>query len=168
MKRRRFRILDSAPLVALTGVLAASFTVSDPGSTVAVPFLALGGIALTAAIAKAQKGSDRVTFLWNLMLFGVGVRLYAFALIHATVGPYVFAPDAFTYERWGNGVLAYYTTGGSFPAQLQDTLQVLYPAMNAVLFWIFGQAKAAPAITNIFFGVWAAIHQDLLSVGGHD
>ncbi len=171
MKRKRFKLLDFGPAVAAVGVVAASFSVSDPGSTVAVPFIAIVGIGLTTLLARMQANPERAEFLRNLMLLGVGVRLLAFAMIHGTVGPYVFAPDAFTYETWGESLLAYVWEGGSFPNALKDTLQVAYPWMNAAHFAVFGPAKAAPAVTNIFFSCWTAIpiyHLVLVVVRGNE
>ena len=157
MKRKQFNLLDLGQAVALVGVVAASFAVSDPGSRVAVPLIAIVGIGLTVMLARMQSNPERVEFLRNIMLLGVGARLFAFAVIHGTVGPYVFAPDAVTYESWGNSLLAYFRGDAGFPDRLKDTLQLAYPAMNAALFAVFGPAKAAPAIANIFFSCWTAV-----------
>lgn len=157
MKQRRSIVLESGRIVAVTGVVAATLGVSDPGSTIAVPILAILGIGLTVMLARMHKSPRRAEFLLNLMLLGVGVRLYAFAMIHSTVGPYVFAPDAMTYESWGMGLLAYLGGDAPIPRGLADTLQIAYPSMNAALFAVFGPAKAAPAVANMFFSCWTAI-----------
>jgi len=157
MSQRKFDLLLLGPPAAVLGVLAASFTVSDPASSVAVPFLALVGIGLTVVFARAHKERTRAEFLLGLMLLGVGVRLLVFSLIHSTVGPYVLAPDAETFEGWGQGLLNYFVNDAPFPNRLEDTLQLAYPAWNAFLFLIFGPAKAAPAMTNIFFSCWTAV-----------
>ena len=46
---------------------------------------------------------------------------------------------------------------GPLPSRVGETLQVAYPAINAVLFAVFGFAKSAPAILNIFFSAWTAV-----------
>lgn len=155
--RKQFKLLDSGPAFALVGVVAATFAVSDPGSRVAVPVIALIGIGLTVMLAGRQGNPERVEFLRNLMLFGLGARLIAFALIHMTVGPYVFAPDALTYEGWGDALLAFFKGDAPFPERLEDTLQLAYPTMNAALFAVFGPARAAPGVANMFFSCWTAL-----------
>ncbi len=157
MTRKRLTLLAPAPLLAVIGVGVATLGVSDPASRLAVPFLAVLGLLLTEGLARLQAGSDRVAYLRNLMLLGVAVRLLVFALIHQTIGPYVFAPDQWTYESRGMGLLNYWSGLGPMPSRMAETLQLAYPAMNATIYALFGFAKAAPAVVDMFFSVWTAI-----------
>ncbi|MFQ5536421.1 MAG: hypothetical protein ACE5GJ_03110 [Gemmatimonadota bacterium] len=157
MAGRRLGILTSGPALASIGVAAATLGVSDPSSRFAVAVLAALGIVVTTIIARFQKDPEAGRYLRDLMLLGVGVRLLAFALVHQSVGPYVFAPDQFTYEGWGRALAAYFTGQGPFPHRLSDTLQIGYPVLNGVIYLIFGPAKAAPAVLNMFFSVWTAV-----------
>jgi hypothetical protein len=157
MTRKRLSFLAPAPALAVIGVGVATVGVSDPSSRLAVPFLAVLGLLITEGLARLQSNADRVVYLRNLMLLGVAVRLFVFALMHQTVGPYVFAPDQWTYESRGIGLLNYWSGLGPMPSRMMATLQLAYPAINATLFALFGFAKAAPAVLNMFFSVWTAI-----------
>lgn len=157
MRRKRLGILAPAPLLALVGVGAATVFVSDGGSRLAVPLLGGIGVLLTVVVAGVARDDRDAVYLRNLMLLGVAVRFLVLALVHQTVGPYVFAPDQYTYESWGQGLLGYFVDGGPFPSRLEGTVQVGYPAMNAGLFLVFGPAMVAPAVVNIFLSAWTAL-----------
>ena len=43
------------------------------------------------------------------------------------------------------------------PPRATDGLQVGYYLFNGGLFRLFGEAPAAPAVINVFFGAWAAV-----------
>lgn len=161
--------MSAAPLLAAIGVAVAAAG-ADPDSRLAVPLLGVLGLLATEAIARHQHGRETATFLRNLILLGVAVRLVLFALVHETVGPYVFAPDQWTYESRGMGLLNYWIGLGPMPARVGDTLQVAYPTLNAALFLVFGFARGAPAILNIFFSAWTAVpvfHLAMLLVHGN-
>jgi len=157
MKAKRLGILAPAPLLAVVGVAVASFTVLGTPSTLAVPILGFLGIVATFLLARMQDPEEDLRFLLNLMLLGVAARFLVFTLIHETVGPYLFAPDQLTYESWGRSLLNHWTEGTPLPRQLRDTFQIGYPAINASLFAVFGEANVAPAVLNVFFSVWTAI-----------
>lgn len=157
MKRKRLTFLAPAPALAVIGVGVATVGVSDPSSRLAVPFLAVLGLLVTDGLARLQPDRRAATYLRNLMLLGVAVRLLVFALIHQTVGPYVFAPDQWTYESRGMGLLNYWSGLGPMPSRIGENLQVAYPAINAALYALFGFARAAPAVLNMFFSVWTVI-----------
>lgn len=157
MKRTKLTLLTPAPLLAVIGVAVATFGAPDASSRLAIPLLAVLGLLATELFARFQRDRDTAAFLRNLILLGVAARLMLFALIHQTVGPYVFAPDQWTYESRGMGLLNYWMGLGPMPSRVGDTLQVAYPTINAVLFLAFGFARAAPAILNIFFSAWTAI-----------
>lgn len=157
MKSKNLGILSAGPALAIVGIVLATAGVSDDGSRVAVPVIAAIGVLVTGALTRFQPDRATGTYLLNLMLLGVAVRLFLFTGIHQTVGPYVFAPDQWTYESRGMGLLSFWRGIGPFPSRIGENLQVGYPTINAVLFYLFGFAKSAPAILNIFCSVWAAI-----------
>lgn len=157
MRRTRLGILAPAPILAFLGVGVATAFVLDPASRLAVPILGVLGILLTTVLARIQTEPRDTGYLLNLMLLGVAVRFLLMAVIHRTVGPYVFAPDQFTYESWGRALMNHFTQDTPLPSRLQGTLQLGYPAMNAALLLVFGPAKAAPAALNVFLSVWTAI-----------
>lgn len=157
MRRTRLGILAPAPLLAVVGVLVASLAVADTASILAVPILGFLGVFLTFVLARLQRHTGDWRFLRDLMFLGVALRLLLLAVVHQTVGPYVFAPDQFTYESWGQGILAHFFGGAPLPTRLRDTLQVGYPSLNALLFLVFGPAKVAPPVVNVFLSAWTAI-----------
>ena len=85
-------------VLALSGLAAAALAV-EPASRPAVLVLGLVGLGLTVAIGVPLSGhSSSASFLLRLILASLAGRLALFAGIRFTVGPYVFAPDALTYE----------------------------------------------------------------------
>lgn len=157
MARTRLGILNVAPLLGFAAVGLATLGVSDPASRLPVAFMGVLGILGTVVIAGFHADRDRARFLRDVMLLGVAARFLTLMVIHQTVGPYVFAPDQLTYETWGSGLVAHYTQGAPFPYRLRESFQIGYPALNAVLFLVFGEAKVAPAVLNIFLSVWTAV-----------
>ncbi len=157
MKRNKLTILAPAPILAAIGVVVATFGVSDQASRLAVVMLATGGTLVTVILSRMQRDAEVGRFLRDVMLLGIGVRLLVFALVHQSVGPYVFAPDQFTYEGWGDGLVAFFFNGAPFPRRLADSIQIGYPLINAGVFAVFGPARSAPAILNVFLSVWTAI-----------
>lgn len=157
MRRKRPNLANAGPLLAVVGVAVATFGTSDPGSRMAVPFLGVVGLLATELLLRLQRDRDTISFLRNLILLGIAARMLLFALIHQTVGPYVFAPDQWTYESQGMGLLNHWHGLGPLPSHVDETLQVGYPGINAVLFMAFGFAKSAPAVLNMFFSAWTAV-----------
>lgn len=157
MKRRRLSLLTAAPALSLVSAAVATAAVSHADSLMAVASLSVLGLLATAFLGRFQGDPSEVAYLTNIMLLGVAIRFLLFSGIHQTVGPYVFAPDQFTYESRGMGLLNYWQGVGPMPSRVGDTLQVAYPAINAVLFLVFGFARSAPTVLNIFFSAWTAV-----------
>lgn len=130
---------------------------ADTPSRVAVPFLGVLGILLTLALARLQRDREASVFLMQVMLLSVGVRFLLLALIHESVGPLAFAPDQISYQQLGDGLLRSWRGAGPTPHDLVGTFQVGYPVLNAVLDLIFGPARAAPDVVNLFLGAWMAV-----------
>jgi hypothetical protein len=157
MTPRRLTILALAPLLAFGGVIAAALAVSNPASQLAVPFLAFLGLLASEFLVRLQRDPKSQADLRGIILLGVAFRLLLFAAIHRTVGPYVFAPDQWTFESRGFGLLNYWNGVGPLPRALTESVQFAYPGINAAIYLVFGPAKAAPAILNMFFSAWTAI-----------
>lgn len=149
-------------VLALSGLAAAALAVG-PASRPAVLVLGLLGLGLTVAIGVPLSGhSPSAGFLLRLILASLAGRLALFAGIRFTVGPYIFAPDALTYEIVGRDVVRAWSLGLPLPERATDGLQVGYYLFNGGLFRIFGDAPAAPAIVNVFLGAWVAVPVYLL------
>lgn len=157
MTRKRFSLAGLGPLLAVVGVGFATAGSAGTASDMAVPLLGALGLLATLLLKRLQKNPDDGAFLANLIFLGVAVRLLLYVFIHQTVGPYVFAPDQFTYENEGMRLLLHWQGHGAMPSQLGGSLQVGYGGINAIVFAIFGVAKRAPAVLNIFFSAWTAI-----------
>lgn len=143
-----------AALLAAVGLGILSLT-APADSRIAVP--ALGAVLLVATFALGRyRHEPRVSdFLLALMLLGLGLRFLTLALIYQTTGPMVFAPDAGTYQNEGLRLAHFWS--GTAPSPAGDGALVGYAHLNAVLFWILGDARAAPNVLNAFFGVWIAL-----------
>ncbi len=157
MPRRSTNLLAAAPFLAFVGIVSASLQQTDPNSRLAVPVLAVIGSLLTAFIARRHKEPEVAEFLLGLMLLGVAARLLVFTFVQGSVGPYVFAPDQVTYERWGREFLWYMQGHGHLPPQLANSFQIGFPAINAFVFWIFGPALFGPVIVNMFLSCWTVV-----------
>lgn len=157
MARQTFSLRNMGPVLAVVGVGFATAGSVGTASALAVPFLAVLGLLATMLLMRLQKDPDDAAFLANLIFLGVAARFLLYALIHHTVGPDVFAPDQYTYETEGMRLLNHWRGLGPMPQNLHESLQVGYPGINAVIFAVFGFAKAAPAVLNIFFSAWTAI-----------
>ena len=171
MTRNRLTFLAPAPILAATGVGVAAAAVADQGAALAVAVLGGLGLLGTVLLARGQRDARQGLWLRDLMFLGIAARLVVYALIHQSVGPYVFAPDQFTYEGWGRALVVFFFEGGPFPRRLDGSLQVGYPLMNAAVFTVFGTVRAAPAIVNIFLSSWTAVpvfHMALLLVRRHE
>ncbi len=153
----RLDVLAASPLVATIGVVVASLAMAGTPSRIAVPLLGVVGILLTVAIAQLQRDRDAGQFLLQVMLLTVGVRFLLFALIHESVGPIGFAPDQLSYQQYGDALVRNWRGLGPVPPKLASTLQVGYPVMNAALYFVFGRARAAPDVVNLFLGTWMAV-----------
>ncbi len=145
-----------ALLCAVGGLLVATAGV-DPQSR--FPVLLIGGALLgVTAVSLTWFAWDRAgKFLVGLILYAVAVRLVLFGIVRATVGPYVFAPDQLTYEIVGMEVLSSWTQGLAMPRHARGGLQAGYYLFNGFVFRIFGDARAAPAMFNVFLGAWTPV-----------
>ncbi len=122
----------------------------------AVPIL--GALALFFSLAgfRLMGDEDARSDLVPIILGSVGFRLLLFIGVRQTVGPYVFAPDAWAYEIVGSEIVQSWDGLREMPEKATGSLQVGYYFLNAILQRVFGPSPAAAPILNIFFGAWAA------------
>lgn len=144
-------------LLAILCLGVAAVSVSDPGSRFPVLFMGAVGVLVTAVFSGIQHDRETGVFLGKAMLLAVAIRFLLLAAIHQTVGPYVFAPDQFTYESQGRAFQSFLAGEGNLPERLRGSLQVGYAFLNGAIFSVFGTAKVAPAIVNLFLSCWTAI-----------
>lgn len=156
-RRRLPGVLGAGPLLALLGLATATLAVSDPASHFPVAILGTLGLLVTLGLGKLQPEREIAQFLLSVMLLAAGVRFFLFALVHQTVGPYVFAPDQLSFELLGQGLVNTWQGIRPLPSQLEGSLQVGYPIINALSILTFGPARAAVPILNIFLASWCAI-----------
>ncbi len=157
MIRSRLSPLNLAPVLFAGALLFGVLAAPTGPARVAVAILAVTGTLLTLAAPLPTSVRGDATLVRQLLLLGMGARLALFGFVHQSVGPYFFAPDQRTYERWGRGLFEYFTADGVFPQQMGDSLQLGYPLMNAVLYGLFGEVRAGPAVVNMLLSVWTAV-----------
>lgn len=153
----RSRLVFAGLMLSVVGWGAATFALLDTESRIAVPLLGILDLLIVVWVARAHARQRDAVFLGGIMLIGLGGRFLLMALIHQSVGPYVFAPDAYTYEGFGQQLANYWLFGSAPPSRLQDTIQVGYYYLNAALYVVFGNAVVAPAVLNALMGVLVAI-----------
>lgn len=152
-------------LVGVTASLSLAGLSVQPDSRVAVLLIGAGMLGLTLAIGGSMSGrSPGAAFLLRLVLGSLIVRLALFALIWSTVGPYVFAPDALTYEIVGREIARAWSLDLPLPGRATDGVEVGYYLFNGGLFRVFGDVPAAPAIVNAFLGAWVVVPVYLIAL----
>lgn len=142
--------------VVLIGILGAAWSSPGPDSRLAVSVLAL--ICLLVSVGWLKTLSDEAQRDLSVVVFlAIAVRLGVFVAVRQTVGPYVFAPDAWSYEIVGSEIVQTWEGLRSLPTKVTGTFQVGYYYLNAVLQRLFGPAPDAPSVLNVFFGAWTTI-----------
>lgn len=150
----------STPLIVLlvgAAVLLGLAGVEGRQTILAPALLGLFLLLLTLGLLRFQKDPASREFVTRLVLAGIAVRFVLLFLVHQTVGPYGFAPDAYTYEIVGQKVADAWSSGGPLPPEVRESFQVGYVMVNGALFWLFGHSPVAPAVLNIFFGAWLGV-----------
>lgn len=164
--RPRFSAVPRAPgggfvaplhLLAVMAVVAAAWSSPEPGSQVAILVIGPVCLLLTAAWLALLPDDAARRDLPAIVLAALVLRLCVFAAIRHTVGPYVFAPDAWTYEMVGGDIVDAWHGLRELPARATGSLQVGYYYVNAGLAWVFGPSPGGPAVLNAFFGAWTTI-----------
>ncbi|MGI9628589.1 MAG: hypothetical protein ACR2QM_17270 [Longimicrobiales bacterium] len=138
------------------GILGAVWSSPTASAQLAVSVLALGCLLVSVGWLRALSDEARKD-LTAILLVAVAIRLAAFVAIRQSVGPYVFAPDAWSYEIVGSEIVQAWEGSRDLPLKVVGTLQVGYYYLNAVLQRLFGPAPGAPAVLNVFFGAWTTI-----------
>ena len=159
-KRAHGRGEHSMPLhlvgVVSLGIIGAVWSSPTASSQLAVSVLALGCLLVSFGWLRALADDARKDLV-AILLLAVGVRLVAFVAIRQSVGPYVFAPDAWSYEIVGSEIVQAWDGRRDLPLKVLGTLQIGYYYLNALLQRLFGPAPGAPAVLNVFFGAWTII-----------
>ena len=142
----------------LAVAMAMAFAAASVEAASRFPVLFLGALLLgcTLMVLVPARGPDS-EFLLRLVLFALAVRLVLFGAIRLTVGPYLFAPDQLTYEIVGMELVRAWSLGLPVPRHAAEGLQSGYYLFNGALFRLFGEARSAPAILNVFMGAWLPV-----------
>ncbi len=159
MKRRPGILgpLGAPGFLAVAGVGLATFGIPEAGSPFAIPLVGGVGISLTFLAVGLHRDRETGQFLGQLILLGVAARFLLLTLIHRTIGPYPFAPDAVTYEWLGENIAHAWQGLRPMPRAIGASLQVGYPFLNAVAHQFFASPRLIPPVVNIFLSSWTAI-----------
>lgn len=155
MAERTGRAFAPAVLLVVVGFVLAPISVPGTPSRIGLPLVCGLGLIATAALARLPKEAAARSFLLTAMLLSVGVRLLMVALIHESVGPNVFAPDAMVYEQVGQELLESWQGLRPTPEKAGSE-QSGYYAINAVSSFVFGRGPGAPIALNILLATWLA------------
>jgi hypothetical protein len=145
-----------AVLLALVGFVLAPLSVGDTASRLGIPLVIGFGLIVTVILARLPSDAGARQFLLTMMLMSIGVRLMVLTLIHQSVGPIVFAPDANVYEQVGQELLNSWRGLGPTPDKAAGA-QVGYYAINAAMFVVFGRGGGGPVALNILLASWLAL-----------
>ncbi len=146
-------------MVVVLGVLAGGIfgvaIIGNPAVTIPITLelLVLGAMTYVVVVREPDPASRR----W-LLKIGAGallIRLSAFGIVHFVLSPYFFAPDAFTYERFGRAVADSWSRGPSGAPGPRSSLS--YFGINALFITLLGEARYGAAILNLFAGVWTCL-----------
>lgn len=150
------RAFGPAILSVAVGFVLAPLSVQGAASRIGIPLVIGPGILITWMLARLPKQASTRSFLLTAMLGAIGVRLLVLSLIHQSVGPLVFAPDASVYEQVGDELLQSWH-GLRPPPDKATGEQVGYYAVNAFMQAIFGRGAGAPVALNILLATWLAL-----------
>jgi hypothetical protein len=145
-----------AVLLVAVGFVLAPLSVAGTASRLGIPLVIGPGLIATVLLARAPQDQGAQRFLLTVMLLSIGVRLMALTLIHQSVGPIVFAPDANVYEQVGQELLQSWRGLGPTPEKAAGT-QAGYYAINAFMFIVFGRGSGGPVALNILLATWLAL-----------
>lgn len=144
-------------VAAVAGIATAAWSTGTPEGAVAIVSIGLPLLLVTAALCHLLPDPSSRADLPAIVFGALVLRLLAFTVIRLTVGPYVFAPDALTYEVVGEKIVLALTGQGGMPMKAVESLQVGYYWLTAGFFWLFGEAAAGPALLNVFLGAWTTV-----------
>jgi hypothetical protein len=110
-----------AVLLVAVGFVLAPLSVAGVASRIGIPLVIGPGLIATVILARLPRDAGEQRFLLTVMLLSIGVRLMAVTLIHQSVGPIVFAPDANVYEQVGQELLQSWRGLGPTPDKAAGT-----------------------------------------------
>jgi hypothetical protein len=145
-----------AVLLVAVGFVLAPLSVTGAASRIGSPLVIGPGLIATVILARLPREAVAQRFLLQAMLLSIGVRLMFLTLIHQSVGPIVFAPDANVYEQVGQELLQSWRGLGPTPDKAAGT-QAGYYAINAAMFMVFGRGGGGPVALNILLATWLAL-----------
>ncbi|MEQ8329603.1 MAG: hypothetical protein RH859_03975 [Longimicrobiales bacterium] len=157
MPNRTRRFAQLAPVAAVIGLAVATASAPTPEAQVALPLLGVGMILLTLFLFRIQQDAEGARFLLSVVLWAVAARFLIYGLIQQSMGPYVFAPDALTYEAVSADIVRAWTEGAPLPPRALDSLQVGYYYYVAVFNLLLGEPSSGPVAVNIFLSAWTAV-----------
>lgn len=127
---------------------------------VVLPLALEGLILLGVTVALLNREPDPDTRRWLLWLVAgaLGVRLLLIFVVHFVISPYVFAPDARTYEYFGGVIRDYWSGLRPTVGSIAGSWQVAYHYINGAAIELFGDdASLGPVVLNTFASVWTAL-----------
>ncbi|HEX9885127.1 MAG TPA: glycosyltransferase family 39 protein, partial [Longimicrobiales bacterium] len=139
--------------LALVGILAAF----RPGQV--YPFtLEFGSLGLVTYVILGWERDARVR-LWlsGLVAGALALRALLILAIHGGLSPYLFAPDAATYEYFGRGIVDHWRGLRELPTEIVGRWQVAHYYVNALFLYLFGNSSLGTVVLNAFLGAWTAV-----------
>lgn len=102
--------------------------------------------------------SDRVLRrkLGRLVLAAVFVRVALLVVVHFVFAQEFFAPDVISFQGQGQRLAAFWRGIGPDP-ELEVGSQVVYPYLNGIFAYLFGDPTFGVVVVNLFAGVWTVL-----------
>ena len=151
------------PIAALVAVIVSALlglsVIENPGVALPLSIELIVLLALTMWGLSREPDRDIRKWLTRLAMATLALRLVLVLFVHfgPFFSPYFFAPDALGYERIGEEISDYWAGIRFAPDAIRYGLRPGYYHLNAVFFLVFGDARLAMVILNMFAGVWTAL-----------
>ncbi|RMH15286.1 MAG: hypothetical protein D6701_10195 [Gemmatimonadetes bacterium] len=144
-------------LLVLAGLLVGLGSILQPAVT--LPLTLEVGVLGGLSVALLRREQDPATRRWltRLLVVALVLRIGLALVLHLGLTPYFFAPDAFTYEFYGNQLAEYWRGLAPFPEFLKGRTEIGYYVLNGVFDFLFSESGLALGILNSFAGAATAV-----------
>lgn len=152
-------VIQVATAIGALLVLAGVFQLLTRELNDIAPLIAIavpGALAIRLLVNRVAEPED-LAFLVRVASAGLLLRLGLALVVHFNLPDWFFAPDQLTYQEEGWQTLLFLRDEAGMPWQIQNTLEVGYFYLNALLFWVFGYAPLAPKLLNAVIGTASAV-----------
>lgn len=153
---RRVATIGLALAAAAAALIMGVMAVESP-ATVFPLTVELGILAGITWLFLARAADPKVRRrLGRLALAALFVRVAVLFTVHFVLAQELFAPDVLTFAGQGQRIADFWRGVGPAP-ELSVGTQIVYPYLNGVFAYLFGDPTFGMVVLNVFAGVWTVL-----------